>query len=227
MKNKLRIAGITLMILGGVLLLYPLVYVPGTWLWEKYEQRGLRGDFERESASAVQVNQNVLAKLQGAAVFDKLRQLATTYKANLKSEQTIGILEIPKIGVNVVVVEGTSESSFRKGPGHIEETPLPGMGGNFSVAGDRVLYGGPFLNLDELAVGDEIFLKTQYGEFNYIVNGTQLTSPEDVTVLKSSGYEAITLITCDPPWGTSKRLVVQAKLVSESLLEDSETGEAG
>ena len=225
MKLLLRILGIGLIVLGSIMMMYIFVYIPGTWLWEKYEQRGLRGDFERESASAVQSNQTVLDKLQGAAVFDKLRQLAINYKANLKSEQSIAILEIPKIGLNIVVVEGTSESSLRKGPGHIEETPLPGMGGNFAIAGDRVLYGAPFLNLDELAAGDEILLKTQYGMFSYTITGSLLTTPEDVSVLKSTGSETITLITCDPPWGTARRLVVQGKLVSGSLLEDSDTND--
>lgn len=226
MKLFLRILGISLIVLGSILMMYIFVYIPGTWLWEKYEQRGLRGDFERESASAMQSNQTVLDKLQGAAVFDKLRQLANNYKANLKSEQSIAILEIPKIGVNVVVVEGTSENSLRKGPGHIEETPLPGMGGNFAIAGDRVLYGAPFLNLDELAAGDEVLLKTPYGIFTYSVNGNLLTTPEDVSVLRSTGSETISLITCDPPWGTSRRLVVQGNLVSGSLLEETESNDA-
>lgn len=218
-RSLFKKLGMLLIILG----LLVLLYVPATWLWGYIEQRGLRGDFERESAAAISMNQTVLDKLHGAAELEKLKQLALAHKVNLRSEQTIALLEIPKIGVNVIVVEGTGDGSLRKGPGHLEETPLPGMGGNFAVAGDRVLYGGPFLNLDELAAGDEIFLKTSYGRFNYTVADSHLTTPEDVSILNSSGSEVITLITCDPPWDTSRRLVVQGKLVSALLLEESDS----
>ena len=103
----------------------------------------------------------------------------------------------------------------------MEMTPIPGMGSNFAIAGDRVLYGGPFLNLDELAAGDEILVKTSYAQFSYTVTDSHITTPEDVSVLTPLGYESITLITCDPPWGTSKRLVVQSKLASASLFEEA------
>ena len=78
----------------------------------------------------------------------------------LQSEQTIARIEIPSIGVNDIVVEGTHEGALVKRPGHLEETPLLGMRGNFAIAGDRVLYGGPFLNLDEVKNNDEIMLQT-------------------------------------------------------------------
>jgi sortase A len=211
--NAYKVIGIALILTGlGVLL-----YIPATWVLGYFEQRSLRGDYEQQSAASLSLNQSVLDKLQGAADLEKLRQLAIAYKARLESEQTIAQLEIPKIGINVIVVEGTSESALRQGPGLLEETPLPGMTGNFAVAGDRVLYGGPFLNIDELEAGDEIILHTQYGNFNYAVFDKYLTDPEDTSVTKSHDYEEITLITCDPPWGTSKRLIVKGKLSSASL----------
>lgn len=212
----LRYLGIILMILGiGV-----LAYVPATWLWGWYEQRDLRSNFEQESAAALTMNKEVLDKLRGQADSEKLRQLAIAAKSRLSSEQTIARLEIPKIGVNAIVVEGTTESALRKGLGHLEETPLPGMGGNFGIAGDRVLYGGPFLNLNELTEGDEMNLRTSYGDFTYVVTGSQIIDPEDVSVLQPVGYEAITLVTCDPPWGTSHRLVVKGRATSATLLEN-------
>ena len=212
----MAIAGLILMIAGVGLLLY----VPATWLWGWYDQRGLAGDFEQESAAALTLNKEALDKLKGQADTEKLRQLAIMAKSRLSSEQTIARLEIPKIGVNAIVVEGTTDSSLRKGPGHLEETPLPGMGGNFGVAGDRVLYGGPFLNLDELSDGDEFTLRTAYGTFDYVVVGTRLTVPEDVSDLQPQGYESITLITCDPPWDTSRRLIIKGRMTSGTLLEN-------
>ena len=195
-----------------------LLYVPATWVWGWYDQRGLTETFEQESATALTLNKDALDKLKGQADTEKLRQLAFLAKSRLESGQTIARLEIPKIGVNAILVEGTTDASLRKGPGHLEETPLPGAGGNFGVAGDRVLYGGPFLNLDELTDGDEFSLRTSYGEFKYVVVGTHLTVPEDVSDLQPQGYESITLITCDPPWDTSHRLIVKGRMTSGTLL---------
>ncbi|MFA5800890.1 MAG: class E sortase [Thermoleophilia bacterium] len=212
----LAITGIILMVVGvGILL-----YVPATWVWGWYDQRGLSSSFEQESAAALTLNKDVMDRLKGQADTEKLRQLAILTKSRLTSEQTIARIEIPKIGVNAIVVEGTTEGSLRKGPGHLEETPLPGMGGNFGVAGDRVLYGGPFLNLDEVGEGDEVTLQTSYGVFKYVIVGTRLTVPEDVSDLQPQGYDSITLITCDPPWDTSHRLIVKGRLTSGTLLEN-------
>src|SRR5665811_1144725 len=193
--------------------------VPGSWVVGYIAQRGLDSEFDQESASAMAINQSVVDKMQGAAEVEKLRELAKAFQRQLRSEQTIARLEIPRIGVNAVVVEGTTDGSLRKGIGHLEDTPLPGIGENFSLAGDRVLYGAPFLNLDDLSEGDEISVKTTYGMFTYSVVSNRITVPEDTDILKFPGYEAITLITCDPPWDTSHRLIVQGKLVSAELLD--------
>lgn len=215
MKKFIKIFGITLIIAGlGVLLI-----VPGSWMLGYMAQRGLDSEFDQQSASAMALNQSVIDKMQGAAEVEKLRELARAFQRQLHSEQTIARLEIPRIGVNAVVVEGTTDGSLRKGVGHMEGTPLPGMGENFSAAGDRVLYGAPFLNLDDLSEGDEIRVKTTYGRFIYNVVSSKITDPEDTDILKYPGFEAITLITCDPPWDTSHRLIVQGKLVSAELLE--------
>lgn len=217
-KNKRslkKIIGIILIVVG----LAVLLFVPATWLYGYMVQRELPAEFERETSDALALNQEVLTDLEGAAEMEKLRQLAIAYIEQLEYQQTIAQLEIPKIGLNMIVVEGTDESALRKGAGHIEGTSLPGMGGNFAVAGDRVLWGGPFLNLDELGEGDEIFVRTPYGKFSYIVTTNFIIDPEDSSVLQPGGEEIITLVTCDPPWGTSHRLIIQARLTSASLLE--------
>lgn len=212
--KPLKVFGIALIIAGlGVLL-----YIPSTWVMGYFAQRGLPAEFDQESASALSLNQSVLDKMRGAAETEKIRELAKAFQKQLYSEQTIARLEIPRIGINAIVVEGTTDSSLRKGVGHMEGTPLPGMGDNFSLAGDRVLYGAPFLNIDDLSEGDDIHVKTTYAEFTYTVVSKRITTPEDTEILKYPGFEAITLITCDPPWDTSHRLIVQGKLTSASLL---------
>lgn len=195
-----------------------LMYVPATWAWGWWDRRDLRANFEQESAAAVVLNQNILNSIQGAAKIEKLKRLALESMEQLSPESAVAQLEIPKIGVNSIVVEGAEDASLRKGPGHIVWTPLPGLQGNFGVAGDRVLYGGPFLNLDELEAGDEIIVKTPYGRFVYAVSSKSIVMPEDTSLLQSNGTEMITLITCDPPWSTARRLVVQGTITEASLL---------
>jgi sortase A len=212
-----KILGITLIVAGLALLLY----VPATWLWGYIVQRNLPGEFDRETAAALPLNQDVLNGLKGAADAEKLKELAIAFQSRLTHEQTIAKLEIPKIGVNAIVVEGTDDAALRKGPGHLEETGLPGMTANFSVAGDRVLWGGPFLNLDDVSEGDQVIVTTTYGRFEYEVYHTDRIVPEDVSVLQPTGEEIITLITCDPPWDTSHRLIVQARCTNASLLNES------
>jgi len=125
----------------------------------------------------------------------------------------VGEISIPRIGVEWMVVQGSDAEALKKGPGHIEETSLPGAGGNFAVAGDRVLYGAPFLNLDEVEPGDEITMKMPYATFTYTVRESFIVTPDDISVLQPVGYEAITLLTCDPPWDIKQRIVVRGELI--------------
>lgn len=219
-KPSLKKLGILLTIAG----LAVILYVPATWLWGYYERRGLDEEFDQELVSSLSANQELIDRLEGEAEWEKIKQLAIAHKAQLSSEQAIALLEIPRIGVNSIVVEGTGDGSLRKGIGHMEETALPGMEGNFALAGDRVLWGGPFLNLDDLSAGDAIKVKTTYAEFSYIVSRTAITVPEDTSVLGGTGKDEITLITCDPPWSTSNRLIIKGDLVDAKLLGSGQVG---
>lgn len=141
-----------------------------------------------------------------------LRREAEALDKRLNHLDPVGELYIPGIDSRWMIVQGSDDSALKKGPGHIEETALPGSGGNFAVAGDRVLYGAPFLNLDEINTGDLIKVKMPYATFIYRVRDTFITTPDDVSVLEPAGYEAITLITCDPPWDIKRRIVVRGEL---------------
>jgi sortase A len=220
LKPSLKKLGILLMIAGLVVVLY----VPSTWLWGYVERWGLQEDFNQEVVSSLSANQELLGQLEDQAELEQIKQLAIAAQAELSTEKAIALLEIPKIGVNSVVVEGTDEGSLRKGVGHLEETMLPGRLSNFAIAGDRVLWGGPFLNLDDLAPGDEIKLKTTYAEFAYVVTSSVITVPEDTSVLGGIGKDEITMITCDPIWSTTNRLIVKGELVTAKLLEEQQAG---
>src|SRR2546421_1037035 len=49
----------------------------------------------------------------------------------------IGRLEIPRLGLSAILIEGTSGSALRRALGHIAGTALPGRPGNIGIAGHR------------------------------------------------------------------------------------------
>jgi len=123
----------------------------------------------------------------------------------------IGLLSIPKIGLSQVVVEGVGQAQLRGGPGHYPSTPLPGQPGNASLAGHRTTYAAPFSDLNLLAPGDFVYVRTVQGLFRYSVVRTLVVDPTDVAVLDSAPpASTLTLTTCNPRYSAAQRLVVVA-----------------
>jgi len=107
----------------------------------------------------------------------------------------LGILRIPRIGLEVAVFEGTEEWTLNRAVGHIEETAAPGAKGNCGIAGHR---DGFFRGLKDVQAGDDISLETHEGIQTYRVERTWIVNPEDVTVLDPTPMPALTLVTCYP-----------------------------
>ena len=126
----------------------------------------------------------------------------------------IGRIEIPAIGVEDYVVEGTDIDSLRKGPGHYPETPLPGEHGTAAIAGHRTTYGAPFRRIDELHRRQEIAVDMPYGRYVYRVERTKIVEPTDLSVLDRVGHDRLVLSACHPLYSASKRIVVFARLQS-------------
>ncbi len=105
------------------------------------------------------------------------------------------LIKIPRIGMSVVVIEGTSARTLRRAAGHIPGTGLPGQPGNVGISGHRDTF---FQPLENIRPNDIITLSTLFGEYRYKVVSTKVVSPYDVTVLKTSRNEILTLVTCFP-----------------------------
>jgi len=89
----------------------------------------------------------------------------------VRSGTPIAVLEIPRLGIREVVVEGTAPADLFRGPGHRRDTVLPGQVGTSVIVGRRSLYGGPFASIETLNSENEIFLTTSQGKFNFVVSG--------------------------------------------------------
>ena len=123
-------------------------------------------------------------------------------------------LQIPALGVDQYVVEGTTTDDLSKGPGHYTGTAAPGQAGNVAIAGHRTTHGAPFNRLGDLRRGDRIIVTTTSDEsLTYIVSGTpQAVSPNDVAVLNYFGDNRITLTTCTPEFSAAQRLIAVGEL---------------
>lgn len=122
-------------------------------------------------------------------------------------------LIIEKINLDAVIVKGTSRKVLKLGPGHMEDSALPGSSGNSVIAGHRDTF---FHRLDELQPGDEIVLRRQSKVYRYEVTERRIVEPTDLSPLRPSLSAQLTLITCYPMHYVGpapKRLVVVARLI--------------
>lgn len=124
---------------------------------------------------------------------------------------TVGIIRIPTIGVDHVVVDDITGPALEQGPGHYPTTPLPGDPGNVAVAAHRTTYAAPFADLDQLEPGHLIHLDTPDGRtVTYQVDRTLIVQPDDLTVIGDYGDNRLTLTACHPAGSNRQRIVVQA-----------------
>ena len=180
----------------------------GCWLWAGSSSL---------SAIAFQVKHAVAlsrpARALAAAVPD------TTNGATPVTRSTaLGRLEIPRIGLSVVVAEGDDEDTLDVAVGHLPDTPFPWQGGNSALAGHRDTF---FRPLRRIQVGDEIRFAAPQGAFRYRVTRYMVVDPNDLSVLAASPTAALTLITCYPfdfVGSAPRRFVVQAERLNPTAI---------
>jgi sortase A len=107
----------------------------------------------------------------------------------------LGRIEIPRLQVSAVIVEGVDTDTLERAVGHIPGTALPGETGNIALAGHRDSF---FRKIGKLHDGDEIVLVSIRGTFKYHVSHIGIVTPSDTTVLAPSQQPALTLVTCFP-----------------------------
>jgi len=166
-----RHAGLVLCIVGLVLTGYAIYDVAGGRIYQSWRGRSL--DRTLESLPPRSAPQHI-AYEPGSA---------------------IGRLEIPRIGLSVVVLEGSDTSALRLGVGRLRNSSLPGETGNVVLAGHRDTF---FRSLREIRPGDRISLRTPQGTFPYTVDWTTVVNPADTSVLLPTASPALTLVTCYP-----------------------------
>jgi len=126
----------------------------------------------------------------------------------------LAVLRIPKVGLEVAVLEGTDDLTLNRGVGHIPGTARPGENGNSGIAGHR---DGFFRVLKDVGPGDTIELLAPGNIEIYRVDRIVLVSPSDVSVLQPTTNRSLTLVTCYPFYfigSAPQRYIVQASMAS-------------
>jgi sortase A len=206
------------LITGGALLLLFVAYqLWGTGIYEARAQNRLKDEFREQLQQSRATTTTTTTPAPAITEPAPTVPTTTTAPAALafQSGDSVGIIDIPKIGLSAAFVEGVNVDDLRNGPGHYPGTPLPGQEGNAAIAGHRTTYGAPFGDLDQLARGDEIRVQTVQGTFKYTVDeAPYVVDPNDSSPLDAmTGAAKLTLTTCDPKYSAANRLIVKANLV--------------
>jgi sortase A len=214
MRRAARITG-ALLIGAGVLTLAWAVCV---WRWQDpltaaythWQQHGLAAALAAEERTFTPTRQGGdLAAERQAIALDARR-----FRRQAKPGQPIGRIVIGRIGLNMVLVNGTDHETLKKGPGRDPRSSMPGENRLVYIAGHRTTYLAPFSHIDEIRPGDSIRLEMPYATFVYRATTHRVVAASDLSVLRSPRHEQLELQACHPRFFATHRYIVYARLVA-------------
>lgn len=136
-----------------------------------------------------------------------------------RAGQPIGRLVAKPMGLDVVVVKGTTRANLMRGPGWVTWSDLPGPTGNFGVAGHRVTYAAPFRHMERLKAGDTVTFFSAYRIYTYRVVRIFAVKPNRGDVMATTEKPMLTMSACHPPYSARLRLIAQSELVAVERLK--------
>jgi sortase A len=213
MRKASRIFGSLLTVAGAL----TLAWVVLVWRWEDpftalythFQQARLSNTYEKRAAA-------FHPRLTHGDLAGMRRQVASearAYGRALSTGDPVGRIRIGRIGLKMVVVQGTDHETLKEGPGHYIDSGLPGEGRLIYVAGHRTTYLAPFAQINNIRAGDYINFELPYGTFTYRATRHYVVAENDVTVLKDHDAEILRLQACHPRFFATQRYLVDAKLV--------------
>jgi sortase A len=129
----------------------------------------------------------------------------------LADGEVIGEIQVPRLGLKAIVIQGDSPANLRRAVGHISKSALPGEWGNVAVAGHRDTF---FRPLRDIRPGDKITFSTPARGFEYLVESIEIVAPNDIHVFEPSTGHDLTFVTCYPfhfLGPAPKRFIVRAR----------------
>jgi sortase A len=212
MRRAARILG-TLMIAAGVL---TLAWAFAVWRWQDpftavythWKQHQLASSYNRLLANYE------APKLHGNLAAERLAvgREATAFRKHTHRGEAIGRIRIGRIGLDMILVDGTDHDSLTKGPGRDLRTYMPGENRLVYIAGHRTTYLAPFSHIDDIRPGDYIRLQMPYATFVYRATGHKIVTATNLSVLRSPNHELLALQACHPRFFATHRYIVYAQL---------------
>jgi sortase A len=174
----------------------------GLWLWIAIDSHSFQADLARRLAHVARPG--------------RPSRVAEATRREAGASGLVGRIEIPRLELSAMIVEGTTTRALMRGVGHVERTAFPGEGGNVALAGHRDTY---FRRLRKIAGGDTIRVRTPDGDFVYRVDSVLIVKPERVDLLAPTERPMLTLVTCYPfGWigSAPDRFIVRASQAREA-----------
>ena len=225
----LRLLGKFLISAGIGVLLFVAWTLWGTGFYTAQQQDALRTTYERlPPLRAVAQEGGASGGSQSGGSAATLQGPPRGYKPD--AGDPVFRMIIPRIGLDMMVVEGVSEEDLKLGPGHYPScrqgfwSPFctsfnevwPGQDGRVIVSGHRTTYLHPFYNLNEVQRGDKIILDTRWGRFTYVVTRQEIVDPSSHAIVVQTGSPELVLTTCNPRYSAAQRLIVFSRLKESS-----------
>lgn len=220
MKRWLRIAGTVAVGAGVVAAAWALTVWqwqdPFTALYTAHQQKALETDYARQVVSFKPrpVQTGLSRRVTVARERRVIPKVARRYRRGLETGDAVGRLRVPRLGLDVIVINGTDSGSLTKGPGRHDGSYAPGEGELIYVAGHRTTYSAPFANIDRLRKGDIVTFDVPYGTFTYRVRNHVIVPGDDIARLQSPGHEVLALQACHPRFFATQRYIVYATPVT-------------
>ena len=209
--------GTLLLVIGvGVLVWAGTVYFwkdPFTTAYTAYEQRQLASNLDEQFATWKPAPKKVREPTAHKSVIANVEAEARRYRLASHDGDAIARIRVPRLGINMVVVNGTEVADLRRGPGRHLKSFMPGEHKLVYIAGHRTTYLAPFSHIDRLRRGDRVTIEVPYGTFTYAVTRHRIVKATDLSVLRSPRHELVELQACHPRFFASHRYIAYARLL--------------
>jgi sortase A len=214
-RRFVRTLGTALVVAGVLVLAWTLVVWrwndPFTSIYTRWQQHELADDYA--SLEARYHGHRVAPPATAPKTARAIAADARAFRTSAARGAAIGRIVVPRLDLNMVLVNGTDTETLRKGPGRDPRTYMPGQGELVYIAGHRTTYLAPFARIDEMRPGDSITLRVPYGTFEYRVTSHQIVDSHALWVLRSHHREVVALQACHPRFFATHRYIVWAKLI--------------
>ena len=217
MRRTARVVGLGMAVVGVLGLAWVVVVWrwqdPFTALYTTWQQHRLESQLNQEFRTYAPKLPSGVQIVDRSAEAHAIQTAAARLRRGTGVGEPIGRIVIPRLGLNMILVNGTNEASLESGPGRDLRSYMPGQNRLVYVAGHRTTFLAPFSQINTIRPGDPITIEMPYGTFLYRAERHKIVPANDLAVLRSPKHELLELQACHPRFFATQRYIVYARLV--------------